>query len=342
MSTQKCFGKVFMVVMAIFLISSITSSYAKAEVIEWRMQSIYPDSDTTKPCNADPIVNTLNKRLEGKLHITYYSAGQIVPEETMFSALGKGVFEMALTAPTWSLGVVFDGIVAAGLPMAWRGDDEALDFFYKYGFIDHARKLFAKHNIYYAAPIPAGPISFMGNFAFKKPEDIKGKKLWSIGPHAALVKTMGGIPVTFPVAEIYTSIKLGTIDGCVLGYGELEGMGIKEVVKYYNAPAYLDPFMCCLMINSKAWNDLPKDIQKTIDETLIELQQTDMRACYKDFIGNSLKKAKEAGVEEIRWDSETEDFVLNASKKVWNEIEKKCKDPETVKILKAFAAAREN
>jgi TRAP-type C4-dicarboxylate transport system substrate-binding protein len=331
-----------LLLVAMFVIVSAQTTFAAStpKVIEWRMQSIYPDSDSTKPCIADVIVNRLNKKLAGRLHITFYSAGQIVPEETMFSALGKGVFEAALTAPTWSLGVLYDGLVAFGLPMAWEGDKEAMDFFYKFGFIDYARKLFKEHNVYYASPAPAGAVLLVGNFAFVKPEDIKGKKIWCIGPIASLMKKLGAIPVTFPVAEVYTAMKLGTVDGCVTGVGEIEGFGLKEISKYYTLPPIMDPIMCCWLINLDAWNALPVDIQETIEDTLRNELQPQMMKCLSDIAVETYASAKKAGMQEEKMGPEALKAVKTASYAVWEEVQKKCKYPETVKMLQDYLATK--
>jgi TRAP-type mannitol/chloroaromatic compound transport system substrate-binding protein len=311
-----------------------------AKTISWRMQSLYPATDLSTSLQGQTIVDTLNKRLEGKLQIKFYMPGQIVPEEEMFDALSKGVYDAALYSTTWSVGQLPEGIVAFGLPMGWKNVNQVFEFFYDYGFLKWMRKLHVEHNIFYACPLPCSPLPIMSNFPFRKLEDIKGKKLWSIGPTASYVQHLGATSTIFPPAEMYMALKLGTIDGFIYSTAELETSGYKEVIKYINWPAVIDPLCVEWIINLKSWNALPPDIQKTIEDTLVEIGQP-MFEKYMADNRKGLEAAERAGVKTIHMEPGEVEKLRGIAAEVWEETAAKSESSrQTVQMLKDYLATK--
>jgi TRAP-type C4-dicarboxylate transport system substrate-binding protein len=323
-----------------FLLLMLTPTAAPAAAIEWKMQTIYPASDTSTPCIAEKIVNTLNDRLKGKLHITLYMPGQIVPEEGMFDALKRGVFDAAFMAPTWYQNFIPDAIVGFGLPLGWQGYDMDMEFFYKYGFLKYMRDIHAEQNVYYVCPNPFGQSTFLTNFPYRKLEDIKGKKLWCIGTTAAYLRNLGGVPVTFPISELYMALKLGTLDGTSGALSDLDANKWKEVVKYVNFPLNINPNNGAWLVNLKIWNELPPDVQKTIEDTIMELQP-EMWKCIEDYGIAGVEAAKNAGVQINTMEPSEVQRLRPAALKVWQDVAKRSdRAPKTVQMLKDFLATK--
>lgn len=311
-----------------------------AKEIKWKMQTIYPPSDLSTSLQAKTIVDTLNNKLAGKLNITLYLPGQIVPEDQMFDALSKGVYDAAITAATWSLGVVPEGVVAFGLPMGWQNLDQVFEFFYKFGMLKWQREILAEKNIFYAAPLPTSPLPIISNFPLRKVEDIKGKKIWSIGSTAAYVKNLGGLPTTFPPSELYMGLKLGTIDGYIYSIAELETSSYKEVVKYVNWPAVIDPLCIQWLISLKSWKALPPDVQKTIEDTLVEIGRP-MAEKYFAEDHRGLEAAKKVGVQEIQMEPGDVPKARQAAAKVWDDFAGRSpRTAKTIQMLKDYLATK--
>jgi TRAP-type C4-dicarboxylate transport system substrate-binding protein len=301
---------------------------------------MYPAGDTSTIAHGVPLVNALNEKLAGKLHITLYMPGDIVPEDQMFDALSKGVYDAALTSATWSTGVMPAGVVAFGMPLGWQNYDQVFEFFNKYGFLKFMRDLSAEHNVYYVAPLPEGALPIQSNFAFQKADDIKGKKIWAKGSNEAYIKALGGTPVSMPFSEIYMALKLGTIDGAMTTTSDLEFMGRKEVTKYVNWPSPINPLCIEFITNLDAWKALPADVQKTIEDTVAELQPL----MYQNYLFNDeigLKKFREYGGQEITIDPSELPKLRAAALQVWNEIAAQdAKSAEAIKMLKDYLTAK--
>ena len=324
-------------VATIFIVLALGLTPLMGKTIEWRMQSIFGAQDTSTTIQAQGIVDALNKRLEGKLHIKLFLPGQIVPGDTMFDALAQGVYDAAVYAPRFECA---EGNIAFGLPFGWENGEQALEFYYKYGFLEWYRNVLAEQNIFFACPLPYGPTSLMGNFAFRKVEDMKGKKVWSGGSTASFVKHAGGTGVMFPPPEMYMGLKLGTIDAAIFGQGELEAMKLKEVVKYVNFPGVIDPFCLDFIINMKSWKALPSEVQQTIEATLGDLIPKLYGKC---MVTNKkgVEAANAAGVTMVTMEPSEVKRLRTISKKVWEEIGAKSpRTAEGIKLLKDFLASK--
>ncbi|MFC1823086.1 TRAP transporter substrate-binding protein [Thermodesulfobacteriota bacterium] len=95
--------------------------------------------------------------------------------------------------------------------------------------------------------------------------DIKGLKFRSSGAvQSAMVKALGGSPVTLPITEVYTSLEKGVIDGVVTAFTAMVGYRLFDVVKYsINAGITATPM--AVAMNKKTWNSLPPDVKKILD-----------------------------------------------------------------------------
>jgi TRAP-type C4-dicarboxylate transport system substrate-binding protein len=107
---------------------------------------------------------------------------------------------------------------------------------------------------------------FTRSRAVAKVDDLNGLKIHAGGPQIAQrVKLMGGVPTFIHYPELYGSFEKGIIDGLVMGYAIMEIFRLYEVTKYVVEPAVGTGAVVHVM-NKKKWNQLPTDIQQTIDE----------------------------------------------------------------------------
>lgn len=180
----------------------------------------------------------------------------------------------------------------------------------------------------------------MSNFPFRKLADIKGKKIWSIGPTASYVQGLGATSTIFPPAEMYMALKLGTIDGFIYSTAELETSGYKEVIKYINWPAVIDPLCVEWIINLDSWNALPPDVQQTIEDTLVEIGPPIFE---KYMVDNrkGLEAAKAAGVKRINMEPSEVAKLRAVAAVVWKETAAKSdRARKTVQMLRDYLATK--
>ena len=98
-------------------------------------------------------------------------------------------------------------------------------------------------------------------------KDFEGLKLRMSGAAGKFFKEKLGASVTLlPGPEVYTALKLGTIDACEFAGGQLDyDLGLHEVTNYMIMPYYIGPGLIDFLINMKAYNKLPQDVRTTFD-----------------------------------------------------------------------------
>ncbi len=305
--------------------------------IKWKAQTALPPEDSGTRHHAKAMIDATNKALEGKLKTTLFQLGQLVPEGEMGVALSRGVYDAAYMP---AMARTEAGNVAFGLPFSWESLDDVMAFYYDYGFLDWMRKHEAKRNIYFGCPLPWGPVALFSNFPVHKLEDYKGKKIWSWGLMSAVIEAFGAKPVWFDPGEIYMALKLGTIDGVLFGPAELETMKLKEVVKYINMPAIIDPLTLDWTINLDAWNELTPEMQKTYEKVMREnIRDMYDRIAEENQMG--FDAAKEAGVKTIHLNQAEEAKLKKIARETWDLQAKKGKaSAEAVNMLREFLKTR--
>jgi len=124
--------------------------------------------------------------------------------------------------------------------------------------------------------------------SIRTPQDLVGFKmrvppgpLWT-----SLFKALGAAPTTIPIAEVYTALRTGVIDGTDLPLltGVLD-LKIHEVQKFISLTSHMwdGPWM---LANKTMWDGLPKShaaiVQKHLYQAAVE-QRADVAAFDKDF-----------------------------------------------------------
>ncbi|MEW5722418.1 MAG: TRAP transporter substrate-binding protein DctP [Thermodesulfobacteriota bacterium] len=322
------------------LLTAALAGPAAAEEVVWRMQSLYGAMDTSTTIQAQGLVDALNEKLKGTLQVKLFMPGQIVPEEEMFDALGKGVYDAAMFSFSWTIGSIPEAAVAFGLPFSWQNVDQVFEFFYDKGFLDWMRQLHAEKNVHLVAPMPFGPIQLMTKFPVHKIDDLKGKKFWSIGPTSGFVKQAGAVPVLFPPPDMYMALKLGTVDGVIFSAAELEGLKLKEVVKYLVNPGFIDPLVLSFIVSQDSWDKLTPEAQKTIEDTVREINPGIFQKLQVATV-EGIEAAKKVGVEVVDLDEMEVGKMRELAVKVWAETAAKSdRTAKTVGMLKEYLTSK--
>ena len=215
-------------------------------------------------------VNNLARYLEalsgGRLQLTVYGAGELVPAFEVFDAVSQGGAEMG-----------------HGAAYYWRGKSEAAQFFtpIPFGLNAHEQNAWLYYGgglelwqeIYQAfnlVPFPAGNTGVQMGGWFNRPieslADLRGLKMRMPGLAGEVLRRAGGTPVNLPLAEIFTALQTGSIDATewVSPYNDL-ALGLHRAARYYYYPGWQEPgpTLECI-VNRQAWDSLPEDLQAMV------------------------------------------------------------------------------
>ncbi|HEY5622814.1 MAG TPA: TRAP transporter substrate-binding protein DctP [Gammaproteobacteria bacterium] len=239
---------------------------ASGERLEWRMVTSWPPNFPGLGTGATNLARYLEELSGGRLAVTVYAAGELVPALEVFDAVSAGTAELG-----------------HGGAYYWRGKAEATQFFTTIPF--GMNSLETNAWLYYGGglelweevyrpfglkPFPAGSSGVQMGGWFNRTidgvEDLRGLRMRIPGIGGEVLQRAGGTPVTLPGAELFTALQTGAIDATewVGPYNDV-AFGLHRAARYYYYPGWQEPgsIMEC-MVNQAAYDSLPADLQAII------------------------------------------------------------------------------
>lgn len=262
------------------------SAAAKADDVQsfnWKLVMAWPKKFPGLASEMDWFVDELKKQSEGRLNITIYGSGELVPAFEVFNAVSDGTAEMGHGSPYYWKGKIPEAELFTSVPFGMTADEQNSWF-----MLDEGRKLLSElYKPHAVLPFPGGNTMMQMGGWFNKEihsvDDLKGLKIRMPGIGGEIYKMLGASPVSIPGSEIFTSMQSGVLDATdwVNPWNDL-AFGLYKVAKYYYQ-GWQEP--CAFMeilINEKAFNSLPEQLQSIIEATTSALNQRVMNAYMKN------------------------------------------------------------
>ena len=308
-------------------LTSQKSVAAKKPEYSWKMVTTWPKNFPGLGTGAENLANLINKLSSGRIKITVYGAGELVPAFEIFDAVSRGIAELG-----------------HGSAYYWKGKNESLQFFstvpfgltanemnawlYYGGGQELWQKAYSKFNL---VPMAAGKTGIQMAGWFNKEinslDDLKGLKMRIPGLGGEVLKRAGGTPVNLPGGELFTALKTGTIDATewVNPYNDL-AFGLHKAAKYYYYPGWHEPGTTLeCFLNKEIFDSLPEDLQNIITGAA-KIANLDMLSEYIARNNEALKILKDKHkVNIMPLPDEVLEMLHNISNEVISEIAKKDK-----------------
>lgn len=240
-----------------------------AEKFRWRMTTSFPPGlpfYQSGPGSAEWIVKAIEELTGGRLKIKLFAAGELIPWNGGFDAVTKGTVEMnSAVAYYWSGKVPalqYFGTVPFG--MTFQGQNA---WYYHGGGLKLWNEIYSKFGV---IGMPAGNSGVQMTGWFKKPvnslADLKGLRMRIPGLGGKIYKELGVNVKLLGGGEIFPALERGVIDAAEwVGPVQDRRLGLHKAAKnYYNTGWHEPSTTTELMINKKAYDKLPKDIQGII------------------------------------------------------------------------------
>ena len=232
----------------------------------WRMVTTWPKNFPGLGTGAQYLANTINKLSGGRIKVTVYGSGELVPAFEIFDAVSNGVAELG-----------------HGSAYYWKGKNDTFQFFstvpfgmtanemnswlYKGGGMALWEEAYKDFNL---VPMAAGNTGVQMGGWFNKEinslNDLKGLKMRIPGLGGEVLKRAGGTPVNLPGGELFTALKTGTIDATewVSPYNDL-AFGLHKAAKYYYYPGWHEPGTTLeCFVNKDKYEELPEDLKSIL------------------------------------------------------------------------------
>ena len=313
-----------------------TDGNTSSQNFEWSCVTSWPPKFPGLGMAVENLAQRLDKASGGRLKIKVYGGGELVPAFEVFDAVSRGAVEMGHDASYYHKGKVDAAQFFTAIPFGLNYME--LNAWIHYGGgLELWRELYEPFNL---VPFLCGNTGVQMGGWFNKEinsvEDLKGLKMRVPGLGGEVLRRAGGMPITLPAAEIFTSLQTGAIDATewVGPYNDVS-LGLHKAAKYYYYPGWQEPGpgLECI-INKEAWNSLPADLQSLVEVTCQSIT-VDMAAEYTHGNSTSLQQLLTDPNVELR---AFPDEVLKYLKTITTEVmaEMMAADPAMNKIGKAF------
>jgi tripartite ATP-independent transporter DctP family solute receptor len=281
---------------------------------------------------ADEYAKKANAALKGKVEIKVFHSSQLGSDEQMMRGIKVGAPEMFLPSTVMSTAEQKFGVFEMPYLIVSR---------------DHMKKVTESKQVQSALfeGLPTKGIRILGVWenGFRhitnnvkpivKPEDLKGIKLrvpggvWRVN----MFKAYGANPSPMPLAEVYSALQSGVMDGQENPFPQIASAKFQEVQKFLSlsghvyTPAYL-------VIGEDSWKKVPADIQSTLSKIAWEMGD------FARSEGQRLdKELMDKIVPPMKANEVDKDSFIKASKAIYDEFGKQVSGgTELVKLVQSL------
>jgi len=250
---------------------------------DWKLVMSWGISDPISSEFCQQMSKDLDVMTKGQLKIKVFGGGELVPAFGVFDAVSQGSVEMFHSASYYWAGKLPASQFFCSVPFG-MSPQQSNGWYYEGGGLELWREAYAPYNL---IPFVAGNTGIQMGGWFRKEiktaADFKGIKYRMPGLGGKVVAAAGGTVVLLPGAEIFPSLERGVVDGAEW-VGPLYDMalGLHQAAPYYYYPGWHEPATTNeLVIGTKAWNSLPKEIQQMVEHAAFKMNIMQLSAYEK-------------------------------------------------------------
>src|SRR6266849_5457217 len=223
--------------------------------------------------NYTAFANRVKEKSQGRMEIRVHPASSLYPSHELIPALVDGRAEIGPVVSGYLTDLLLE-IGPLDLPFMTGSLEEhrkaanALRLFFTEMLAKRGLKLLA---------INAWPTQQLFSLTpIKTVADWKGKKIRVYGADSAnTARALGAAPVSIGFGEVYTALEKKTVDGAMTSATNAEPMKFFEVSKFINYWFLAGAGSEWFVVNQKAWDTLPRDLQQAVMDALKEVRLED-------------------------------------------------------------------
>ena len=238
------------------------------QTFAWKMVTSWPKDYPGLGSGAEGFARRVEAMSGGRLRIQVYAAGELVPALEVFEAVSRGSAELGHSTPYYWKGKVPAAQFFTAVPFG-LSTTEMNAWLQQGGGMALWQEAYAPHGI---KPLVAGNTTMQMGGWFNKEinslDDLQGLKIRIPGLGAEVYNRLGATTVNMPGGEVAAAMQNGAIDATdwVGPYNDLAS-AIHKTARYYYYPGWQEPQAVIeLMVNQKAWDALPADLQAIVGE----------------------------------------------------------------------------
>ncbi len=264
-------------------------------------------------------VDMVNERGEGVIRIDYAGGPEAIPQNQQMDAAARGVVDMHYGPASFHLGTMPEAD-------AWVGSTVTAMEARENGGFGIMQEAFAeKLGVHLLAHIDSG-IQFH-IYTVNEPgraEDgslqFDGAQLRSQPIYKSFFESLGAVPISVPVPDVYTGLERNTFDGAGWPIVAIQDLSWDKFLKYRVDPGFFQTDLAIVM-NPDTWEGLSDEAKQILSDTAAEYEQVS----YDDFqelIAETDAAVREAGMQVIELEGEAREAYLDAAyDSAWGRME---------------------
>jgi TRAP-type C4-dicarboxylate transport system substrate-binding protein len=236
---------------------------SKAKPIELNYSIFFPDVHIV--CQtAKAWAEEIEKRTDGRVKIKLHPGGTLTAADKCYDGVVNGISDIGMSCFAYTRGrfPLLEGLdLPVGYPNGTTATRIATELAMKY----EPAEIGDVHVLYIHAHGP-------GILASKKPvrtlDDMKGLKVRATGLSTKIVAALGGNPQAMPQGDTYEALQKGVVEATFCPIETLKGWKQGEAINFVTDSSAIGYTTAMFVVmNQKAWDKLPADIQKVFTET---------------------------------------------------------------------------
>ncbi|MFK8017140.1 MAG: TRAP transporter substrate-binding protein [Gammaproteobacteria bacterium] len=239
---------------------------AANETRQWKMVTTWPNNFPGLGTGAAFLAKTITEMTGGRITVTLYGAGELVPPFEVFDAVANGTAQIGHAGSYYWKGKAQASQLFGAVPFGMNAT-EMTGWLYYGGGMELWREVYDRFGL---VPSLAGHTGVQMGGWFNKPintvDDLRGMKMRIPGLGGEVFRRAGGVPVNRPGGELFNALKTGDIDATEwVGPSNDLAFGLHKAAKYYYYPGWHEPNAVLeAMYNKEAFNALPADLQSCV------------------------------------------------------------------------------
>jgi len=238
---------------------------ADGKVYRWKLAETWGPNFPVFGDATKNMVKMVKEMSDGRLIIRVDSSNKHKSPLGVFDFVKTGRYQMGHSASYYWKGKNFNLLFFTTVPFGMTAPEQYAWFYYG-GGMELMKKAYDQYGI---LSFPGGNTGNQMGGWFKKEinsvEDLKGLKMRIPGFAGEVLAKLGAKPTNIPAGELYTALERNTIDALEWVGPSLDlRMGFHKIAPFYYTGWHEPGAELQFMINEKAYNELPKDLQKIL------------------------------------------------------------------------------
>jgi len=328
--------KLLWLALTLSLAFSTTVTADDGKVYRWRLAETWGANFPIFGEATKNMADMVKEMSNGRFIIRIDSSNKHKSPLGIFDFVKVGRYQMGHSGSYYWKGKNFNTLFFTTIPFGMTTPEQYAWFYYG-GGMELMKKVYGQYGI---LSFPGGNTGNQMGGWFKKEinslDDLKGLKMRIPGFAGEVMAKLGAKPTNIPAGELYTALERNTIDALEWVGPSLDlRMGFHKIAPYYYTGWHEPGAELQFMVNEKAYNKLPKDLQKILTVAMKAAAYDMYAQSYHESANNLATLAQDYPNVKIRSFPEP---VMKAMKATNDALlaEFAAKDPMTAEILKSI------